>query len=271
MVRWLSSFTNKSKAYFVLRLFPSMAGVLGEAALATRGFPQWLLLCSQVPLVQLEAVAEAAHEAFAALFAHHPLREPEPSPSSSAEERKEEAEMEGDLERVFEAYVGKSLALYPEGGTPYRAFAGAVLAMAKRDDLRARVLLPCATRLADLAADLEAKVPASGLAREASALRKLLFGLMNVVPNHLLNDLLHLYESFVRASTGWGEQGKGQGQGEAAGREGKAGWLRLWGKMASELAVVLEVNADYFRKPQLAAWFQHLTANANPSHHHSKL
>ena len=126
-----------------------------------------------------------------------------------------------------------SLRLYPDS-TPHDSFALAVLSLAKRSDLTNPLALLCATRVADKADVLETK----GMAERASALRKLHFGLMNVVPLGALNDLLHLYER--RYSIASPEQ--------------KA-------KFSFEIAVVLDVNKDYFRKPHLAAWYQHLSTH----------
>ena len=207
----LLSFTTKSKTYFFLRLFPSMAGQLGDLLLDTQ-FLDLLMVCCELPAVQMKELTRCAHDCMGTVFAEAPF----------------EIQQE-----TFPRYLDLSLRLYPDS-TPHDSFALAVLSLAKRSDLMNPLALLCATRVADKADVLEAK----GMAERASALRKLHFGLMNVVPLGALNDLLHLYER--RYSIASPEQ--------------KA-------KFSFEIAVVLDVNKDYFRKPHLAAWYQHLSTH----------
>ena len=234
---WLGSFTNKSKVYFFLRLLPSMVSHLGPDLLDER-FLDLLLICSQFPLHHMEEISKCAHDCLGKVFFHAPAPQ---------------------IFGVFESYLSLSLHLYPQA-TPYNQFAQAVLSAVKRSDFPTDRVMACARMLSSYATRLEnedapapAPAPSSSLAASrrasSSSLRKLCFGLVNVCPLPAVNGLLLMYEALYKQ--------------HSSGNHTATRRLQRQRAMSAEIATVLNVNGDYFRKPQLAAWYQHLTTNTH--------
>ena len=73
------------------------------------------------------------------------------------------------------------------------------------------------------------------------ALRKLLFGMVNVSPLGAVDDLLILFEGILAHPSAT------RGASVA--------------DLLSDFATVLDANGDYYRKPQLAAWLQRVSTD----------
>ena len=227
-----------AKSYFFLRIFPSMAAQLGPSLADDRFLDLLLLLCER-PFSRVEEVSKLAHQCLGLVFSHAP-----------------EGAMGGPLDgsegtagSVAHRYLTRSLDLYPRS-TPYNHFALTVVSLAKRTDLGVDSALFFAEKLVEKAAELES----IGDAIQSSSLRKLCFGLMNVVPLPALGGLLDLYERIYH--TGHVYRG-----GPVYRDEGHVVQMRA--KICEEMAIVLDANGDYFRKPDLAAWLQRLAASTH--------
>ena len=77
--------------------------------------------------------------------------------------------------------------------------------------------------------------------RQEKALRKLLFGMVNVAPLGAVDDLLILFEGILAHPSAT------RGASVA--------------DLLSDFATVLDANGDYYRKPQLAAWLQRVSTD----------
>ncbi|UPR02075.1 hypothetical protein HOP50_09g53990 [Chloropicon primus] len=235
-----------AKSYFFLRVFPAMAKNLGPLLLED-SLLELLFLLSRRPVTQSEEISKIAHDCIGLVFSHAPL--PPKRPGWMWMSGNHHGEEEDGFGRL---YVSESLRLYPTS-TPYNQFALAVLSMAKRQEFGTGTALYCARGMASRAATLESK----GDHIHASALRKLLFGLVNVVPLAAVADLVVEYEAIIAAAAEVGHSSGG-------GLEGKR---KVRSTLLQEFAAVLDANGDYFRKPDLAAWLQRMMSPGDPSHH----
>jgi len=225
---------NQSRAYFLLRLIPSVAppdpgsrwpwldALLGLllACCKADARPGQALHPPPQASAPMDQLRDLAHEVWAMLFSPQWM----PYPATSTASASASASRNVVVEVWFPLYVARSLEGFP-AWTPFDALGRTVLAVAKRPDLPAAVLENLVHQLA----------PRS----QASAqLRQLCFGLSNVVPLHLLGLALDLFLDEVYTK---------QASASARGRS----------FLEEEMCRVMDVNGDYQRKPQIARWFQH--------------